>query len=152
MVDGYEVVPAGGKAVPKKVDDLKYQDGGSLSGAAGSGELMTVKVRYKEPEGSESKLLSFPVTDADTEIASASRDFRFSAAVAGFGMLLKGSLHKGDATFAMVRKLADEARGDDPHGHRAEFVKLIDAAVKLGDRSGPARPGWGAEADGQAKG
>ena len=139
----YEVVPAGSKAATKKLDELKYQDGGSLSGAAGSGELMTIKVRYKEPEGSTSKLLSFPVTDADTKLSASSRDFRFSAAVAGFGMLLKGSEHKGDATFAMVRRLADEARGDDPHGHRAELVKLIDAAERLKDGGGPGRKGWG---------
>jgi len=133
----YEVVPAGGKATAKKLDDLKYQSGGSLSTAASSGELLTVKVRYKEPEGSESKLLSFPVSDSDTPIAEASRDFRFSAAVAGFGMLLKGSEHKGDATFKMMRELADAAKGDDPQGHRAELVKLIDAATKLKDGVGP---------------
>jgi Ca-activated chloride channel homolog len=127
----YEVVPAGGKATPKKTDDLKYQDGGSLSPAAGSGELLTVKVRYKEPEGSASKLLSFPVADADHTLAETSRDFRFSAAVAGFGMLLRGSAHKGDVSFAMVRKLADEAKGDDPQGHRAELVRLIDTAARL---------------------
>jgi Ca-activated chloride channel family protein len=66
----YEIVPAGsGKAPTKKVDDLKYQGGGSLSAAADSGELMTLKVRYKEPEGGASKLLSFSVTDSDTKLA-----------------------------------------------------------------------------------
>jgi Ca-activated chloride channel homolog len=141
----YEVVPAGAEAPTKKVDDLKYQAGGALSAAAGSGELMTVKVRYKEPEGSTSKLLSFPVTDSDTKLSESSRDFRFSAAVAGFGMLLKGSQHKGDASFDMVRRLADEARGDDRHGHRAALVKLIDAAARLQDGHGPGRKGWGLE-------
>jgi Ca-activated chloride channel family protein len=130
----YEVVPAGGKST-SKVDDLKYQDRGTLSADAGSGELLTVKVRYKEPEGSASKLLSFPVADADHGLSDTSRDFRFSAAVAGFGLLLRGSEHKGDASFAMVRKLADEAKGDDPHGHRAELVRLIDAASRLQDGS-----------------
>jgi Ca-activated chloride channel family protein len=142
----YEVVPAGGKATPKKIDDLKYQSGGSLSSAAGSGELLTVKVRYKEPEGAASKLLSFPVTDSDTPIAESSRDFRFSAAVAGFGMLLKGSEHKGDATFKMVRELADAARGTDAQGHRAELVKLIDAAAKLADGRGRG-PGFGSKGE-----
>jgi Ca-activated chloride channel family protein len=136
----YEITPSSGKAPTKKLDDLKYQTDGTLSAAAGSGELLTVKVRYKEPEGSASKLLSFPVTDADKPIAEASRDFRFSAAVAGFGMLLRGSKHKGDATFAMMRTLADEARGDDRNGHRAELVRLIDAAAKLQD--GPAPGKW----------
>jgi Ca-activated chloride channel family protein len=99
-------------------------------------------VRYKEPEGGASKLLSFSVTDSDTKLAESSRDFRFSAAVAGFGMLLKGSQHKGDASFATVRKLADEARGDDPHGHRAAFIKLIDDASRLKSGHGPGRKGW----------
>jgi Ca-activated chloride channel homolog len=137
----YEVVPAGGKPTTKKLDELKYQAGGTLSAAAGSGELMTLKVRYKEPEGSESKLLSFPVTDSDAPLAEASRDFRFSAAVVGFGMLLKGSAHKGDATFGMMRDLAEGAKGDDAHGHRAELVRLIDAATKLQDGAGPGRKG-----------
>ena len=126
----YEVVPAGRGASPK-VDELKYQDEGALTAAAGSGELMTVKVRYKEPTGSKSKLLSFPVTDSDTELADTSRDFRFSAAVASFGMLLRGSEHKGDADFEMARKLASGALGKDPHGRRAEFVELIGKAESL---------------------
>ncbi|MEM7157248.1 MAG: von Willebrand factor type A domain-containing protein [Myxococcota bacterium] len=126
----YEVVPAGRGASPK-VDELKYQDEGTLSTAAGSGELMTVKVRYKKPSGNKSKLLSFPVTDSDTRVADTSRDFRFSAAVAGFGMLLRDSEHKGDATFDMVRELASDALGTDPHGRRAEFVGLIDKAKSL---------------------
>jgi Ca-activated chloride channel family protein len=142
----YEIVPAGsGKAPTKKLDELKYQGGGSLSAAAESGELMTLKVRYKEPEGGASKLLSFSVTDSDTKLSESSRDFRFSAAVAGFGMLLKGSQHKGDASFATVRRLADEARGDDPHGHRAAFVKLIDEASRLESGHGPGRKGWGGQ-------
>ncbi len=136
----YEIAPRSRDAATTLLDDLKYQTDGTLSAAAGSGELLTVKVRYKEPEGSASKLLSFPVTDADKPIAEASRDFRFSAAVAGFGMLLRGSKHKGDATFAMMRTLADEARGDDRNGHRAELVRLIDAAAKLQD--GPAPGKW----------
>ncbi|MCA9649579.1 MAG: VWA domain-containing protein [Myxococcales bacterium] len=128
----YEVVPAGRGAEPK-VDELKYQADGSLTAAASSGELMTVKVRYKEPEGSTSKLLSFPITESDHSLEETSRDFRFSAAVAGFGMLLRGSEHKGDVTFELVRKLADEAKGSDPHGRRAELVRLIDAAARLSD-------------------
>jgi len=129
----YEVVPAGAKGSAGKVDDLKYQGKTKLSAAAGSGELMTVKVRYKAPEGSESKLLSFPIDDRDLALTETSRDFRFSAAVAGFGMLLRKSEHKGDATWKSVRALADEAKGSDPHGRRNELVELIDMAARLSD-------------------
>ena len=140
----YEIVPAGSKDAPK-VDELKYQGKSGLSAAAGSGELMTVKVRYKEPAGSTSKLLSFPIEDADHTLAETSRDFRFSAAVAGFGMLLRGSEHKGDATFGSVRRLADEAKGTDPHGRRAELVRLIDAAARLSHGKTAAWAGGGLE-------
>ncbi|MCH9686450.1 MAG: VWA domain-containing protein [Deltaproteobacteria bacterium] len=130
----YEVVPAGSGASPK-VDPLKYQDEAKTpTAASASGELMTVKVRYKAPTGSTSKLLSFPIEDADLGLAETSRDFRFSAAVAGFGMVLRGSQHKGDASFAMVRKLAEASKGSDPHGRRAEFIRLIDKAASLSDR------------------
>ncbi len=128
----YEVVPAGSKDAPK-VDGLKYQGKSGLSAAAGSGELMTVKVRYKEPDGAKSKLLSFPIEDSETALSESSRDFRFSAAIAGFGMLLRGSEHKGDATWKNVRELANGARGSDPNGRRAEFVRLIDTAARLSD-------------------
>ncbi|MEM9453688.1 MAG: VWA domain-containing protein [Myxococcota bacterium] len=130
----YEVVPVGAPGAPK-VDALKYQGRSKLSAAASSGELMTVKIRYKEPEGSTSRLLSFPIDDADRSLADTSRDFRFSAAVAGFGMLLRGSAHKGDATWTSIRALAEQAKGSDPHGRRDELVRLIDKATSLSGRS-----------------
>jgi len=136
----YEVVPAGSGSAPT-VDPLKYRDEGTLTAAAGRDELMTLKVRYKEPSGSTSRLLSFPIEDADRTLEEASRDFRFSAAVAGFGMLLRGSEHEGDATWQSVRALANDARGSDPHGRRAELVRLIDTAARLSDGSGPATKG-----------
>ena len=129
----YEVVPVGAPGAPK-VDALKYQGRSTLSAAADSGELMTVKIRYKEPQGSTSRLLSFPIDDADRSLADTSRDFRFSAAVAGFGMLLRGSAHKGDATWTNIRALAEQAKGSDPHGRRAELVRLIDKAASLSDK------------------
>ena len=92
---------------------------------------MNVNIRYKQPSGSKSKLLTFPVTDGDADIDEASRDFRFSAAVAGFGMLLRDSKHKGDATFESVKELAVGATGKDPNGYRREFVKLVGMAAKL---------------------
>ncbi len=128
----YEVVPAGVKApAAGKIDKLKYQKP-SLSAASSSGELLTLKLRYKKPDGDTSKLLTTTVTD-DRQ-AAASTSLRFSSAVAAFGMLLRGSRHKGDASFAMVKKLAAAAVGPDKHGYRAEFLKLVDRAAALADK------------------
>ncbi len=127
----YEVIPAGMPGATGTVDPLKYQRNPELSAAAKSGEMMTVKLRYKQPTGSKSQLISFPLTDEERSLSQSSADFRFSASVAAFGMLLRNSQHAGDADFAMVRKLAQGALGKDPHGYRREFVQLVDQAARL---------------------
>ena len=125
----YEVVPAGVTATKAgTVDPLKYQKP-SLSAAAASGELLTLKLRYKKPDGDRSALLTTAVKD--DQQAAASTSLRFSSAVAAYGMLLRGSRHKGDASFAMVKKLAGGSLGKDQHGYRAEFLKLVDKAAEL---------------------
>ena len=127
----YEVVPANA-AAPRggKVDALRYQKP-ALSTAAGSSELLTLKLRYKQPDGTTSKLLSMALSDRRQSLERASESLRFSSAVAAFGMLLRDSSHKGQASFAMVKELASRSRGQDPHGYRAEFLKLVDRAAKL---------------------
>jgi Ca-activated chloride channel family protein len=126
----YEIVPAGLK-VAGGVDELKYQKGGGPSAAAAGGELLTVKLRYKEPEGAESKLLSVGVVDTRASHRNASDNFKFAASVAEFGMLLRGSRHKGAATYEHALELARASAGADLRGHRAEFVKLIETARTL---------------------
>jgi Ca-activated chloride channel family protein len=96
--------------------------------AALSGELMTVKLRYKEPDGETSKLIEMPVTDRGLTLAEASDDFVFAASVASFGMLLRGSQHSGDFTYDAVLEMARGSMGDDPFGYRAEFVSLVERA------------------------
>jgi Ca-activated chloride channel family protein len=126
----YEVVPAGSAArTTPKVDPLKYQTGRRLAASSTSDELLTLKLRYKKPDGARSTKISLPVHDR-TEPRS-SDNFRFSAAVAAFGMLLRGSQHKGRASFSLVHKLAEGALGGDPHGYRAEFIKLVQKAKTL---------------------
>lgn len=124
----YEVVPVGADDAPQvpKVDALKYQREGALLGGA---ELMTVKLRYKDPEGSESRLLSFPVMDSGRSLAEASRDARFAAAVAEFGLLLRDSPHKARASWNDVLSLASGAVGDDEY--RREFLELVKVAQRL---------------------
>ncbi|MCA9651440.1 MAG: VWA domain-containing protein [Myxococcales bacterium] len=130
----YEVVPVGHGTAPG-VDPLKYQAQPELSAAAGSGELMTVKLRYKRPQGTRSKLLSTPIRDQDGSLSEASEDFRFSAGVAELGLLLRGSKWRADATFGQAHELAASALGRDAHGRRAELLGLIQQAAALSGES-----------------
>ncbi len=127
----YEIVPAGKDIALPSVDDLKYQAENQLTQAASSGELFTLKLRYKAPDGDTSKLLSFPVADSGADYAQATPDYKFASAVAGFGMLLRGSEHKGNTTFGSVRELAQEGIGEDPFGYRGEFVDLVNKAEAI---------------------
>jgi Ca-activated chloride channel homolog len=122
----YEIIPAGVEsAFLPGVDELKYQQT-ALKAAAKSKELCTLKLRYKAPDGAASKLLDRPVLDKGTKLERSSDDFRWSAAVATFGMLLRDSEFKGEATYAQAAKLARGAQGKDPHGYRREFIEMID--------------------------
>ena len=129
----YEVVPAG-LPVPRSVDPLRYQPTAeppppveAVPGAF-EDELLYVKVRYKDPDGSESRLLAHAVAD---RARSPSPSFRFAAAVAGFGMLLRDSPHSGGLTPDDVITLAERGRGDDPRGYRGEFIRLVEAVRDL---------------------
>ena len=104
------------------------------SGAANNGELLTVKIRYKQPDGDTSKLLEFPIKDTGKRFGQADQDFRFAAAVAQFGMLLRGSEHKGDSNYAAVLEIATEAAAGDKSGYRQEFLELVRMASQLSDR------------------
>jgi Ca-activated chloride channel homolog len=110
---------------------LRYQERGGLTGAARSGELMRLKLRYKDPKGSRSRSLEWTARDEPVSLSEASADFRFAAAVAAFGMLLRESPHKGAATFDDVRTLAEAAKGQDAGGYRQEFVHLVGKARAL---------------------
>ena len=127
----YEVALAGSGEGTARVDPLHYQDRGGLSKAADSGELMTVKIRYKQPDGDESSKISFPITDDDRDLADTTDNYRFAAAVAAFGMVLRDSRHRGDSSFALAQRLANGALGRDPRGDRREFVTLVQQASRL---------------------
>ncbi len=124
----YEIIPPGEPLEGTGVDPLKYQEAPKPNGAAKSGELMTVKLRYKQPDGDTSRLISVAVNDRAGELTP---NLGFAAAVAEFGMLLRKSEFKGQATWATAQELARKYRGDDPDGYRAEFVRLIDLASAL---------------------
>ncbi|MCG3172977.1 MAG: hypothetical protein GMKNLPBB_01149 [Myxococcota bacterium] len=126
----YELVPAGAPVQPD-TDPLKYQKPGSPTGAVHANELLTLKLRYKQPDGGSSKLLSRTVTDVNQAWESAPENLRFAAAVASFGMVLRASPHKGGVTLDQVRAWADRARTHDPEGYRAEFVRMVSLAQAI---------------------
>jgi Ca-activated chloride channel homolog len=128
----YEVVPLG---VDTDVEfhapaELRYQRGPELEldPAAASDELLFVKVRYKLPDGEESHLIQRAVRHRTGRL---SEDFRFTAAVASFGMLLRGSRYAGSASFERVLRWAGTALGVDTGGYRAEFVDMVRRAVRI---------------------
>ena len=127
----YEIIPAGAASGGPSVDPLKYQAQPAPTKAALGDEMATVKLRYKAPDGDASKLISEVVRDGGGAWSDASEDFRWSAAVLAFGMVLRDSEHRGDASFAMAEKLAQGARGKDPQGDRGGFLQLIAAASRL---------------------
>jgi len=122
----YEIVPAGVEIDLPMIDDLKYQQVKSNSAEALNNELMLVKFRYKEPQGSSSKLIKEIVYDRLVNIENTSDNYRFSAAVAGFGQLIRNSKFKGDLEFKDILNLVKKAKGKDKYGYRAEFITLVE--------------------------
>ncbi|MEJ8757003.1 von Willebrand factor type A domain-containing protein [Pontibacter sp. H259] len=133
----YEIVPAdakNSKTELQKVDDLKYQETKLNTKAAATNELLTLKLRYKEPAGNQSKLLQTIVTTQTIASEKLSDNYKFSAAVAAYGMLLRDSKFKGSATYNQVLELAQQGRGKDKDGNRGEFVKLVQAVQLMDTR------------------
>jgi Ca-activated chloride channel family protein len=121
----YEIIPVGVESRFFAIDPLKYQTTKVDPSAAKSGELMTVKFRYKKPDEEVSKLIIHPLANDQVALAKTSDNFRWSAAVAGFGMLLRESEFANGYTYEQVISLAQGARGADPEGYRIEFINLV---------------------------
>jgi len=133
----YEIIPVGVKSefLPS-VDDLRYQKNGntddgkiknSYTAAASSDELLNLKLRYKKPDEDTSNLIVNPLKDDNIALEKTSENFRFSAAVAEFGMILRDSEFKSTASYNQVISLAKAAKGKDTEGYRAEFLKLVES-------------------------
>lgn len=128
----YEIIPVGVESeFVDDVDDLKYQQVKTNKKSDLKNEIMTIKFRYKEPDGDVSKLIVHPVTDEKIPYDKTSENFRFAGAVAQFGMLLRNSEFKADATYEKVIRQATGALGKDEEGYRAEFVKLVQTVSSL---------------------
>jgi len=119
----YEIIPVGVESMyVRKVDSLKYTNTVATSNNT---ELFTVKFRYKDPDGEKSKLLEKVVMDTNTAFEDASADFKFSAAVALFGMQLRKSVFINTFKKEDVIALAEAGKLDDKEGYRAEFIRLV---------------------------
>jgi Ca-activated chloride channel family protein len=128
----YEIIPTGMTSDVKlpDVDPLKYQ--ATQPGAASGGdELMQVKLRYKHPKDASSQLITKVVDDREVSPDAASSNLKFSSAIAMYGMLLRDSELKGQSSFDAVLKLANQAKGQDPEGYRAEFIQLVEQYRKI---------------------
>ncbi|HVG44558.1 MAG TPA: von Willebrand factor type A domain-containing protein [Longimicrobium sp.] len=122
----YEIVPVGVRMdVEAETPSLRYQHTEPVPRGRGGSELAFVKLRYKLPSSETSRLFSQAVVDPGAG-ARRSDDFRFSSAVAGFGMLLRDSRFKGSATVEGMLELARASLGADPQGYRRDFVRLVE--------------------------
>jgi Ca-activated chloride channel homolog len=129
----YEIIPVKEKMLFEEQEDLKYQISKLTYTAKNSDELVTLKLRYKPPKEDESKLISSVVKDKTISKEKVSENFNFSAAVAGFAMILRDSKFRGNADFKMIEELADNNLGDDIYGYRDEFISLVKRAKKLSE-------------------
>jgi Ca-activated chloride channel family protein len=136
----YEITPAAG--ADKLVDPLRYGAPKKATAATKGDELAFVRVRYKLPGEAKSRLSEQPVRRASvrTSLAGAPAEQRFAVAVAAFGQRLRGESQVADYSYADIATLANDARGADPDGYRAEFVKLVRMAESLGQAGVAGRP------------
>ena len=124
MTAFYEIVPAGSDEKIADVDPLKYQK----RTESGRGEVCTVKLRWKKPDGDTSMLKEIPIAEAQITSKTPSEDYRFASAVAELALLLSDSKFKGDASFDRILDRARHAKGEDLEGYRAEFIRLVETA------------------------
>jgi Ca-activated chloride channel family protein len=130
----YELAPPGQPISTPGVDALKYQPNPTPPAppVSDSNDLMTVKLRYKHPDSDTSARADIPVPATPTHAPSP--DFKFAAAVAEFGMLLRNSEYEGSATFQQALELAEQGKGADPEGYRSEFLNLVKTAAALANQ------------------
>jgi Ca-activated chloride channel homolog len=129
----YELIPSGSDENRPAVDPLKYQDSDyrGNNNYDFADEFLTIKIRYKRPDGMKSMLMVKPVKGQVSSISNASGNLRFAAAVAEFGMILHNSDFMGNATLDSAAFLARSARGEDEEGYRSELIRLINTVKDM---------------------
>lgn len=121
----YEIIPVGVDSEFSKIDDLKYQSNKVEKISSTTNELMTIKLRYKKPDEEVSKLIVHPLVDSNIALAKTSDNFRWSASVAAFGMLLRDSEYCKDYSYDKVVQMAQSSKGEDKEGYRIEFINMV---------------------------
>jgi len=127
----YEVIEARNQELDEDKYELKYQETNVKPEAHKSKEVLTVRIRYKEPDGKKSNEISEVLVGDPIKLKKSSDNFRFSAAVAEFAMILRDSEFKGDSNIESVLKLAENSKGKDVFGYRAEFLNLAERVKML---------------------
>ncbi len=129
----YEIIPVGIDAPElRKVDGLKYQKTeGAASGFNSSNEIMTVKFRYKKPEGDKSLLLEKVITGSPVKVSSASENMQLAAGLAQFGMLLRNSAYSGNGSYNQVLNMITPLVKNDKEGYRAELAELVKKVASI---------------------
>ncbi|HEX6225836.1 MAG TPA: von Willebrand factor type A domain-containing protein [Chryseolinea sp.] len=130
----YEIIPVGVESEFFSVDDLKYQKVVVDPKAQSSKELMTVKFRYKRPDQDNSRLIVHTLTDSSIPLSKTSDNFRWSASVAAFGMLLRDSEYVKNFTYDAVVQFAQNSRGIDKEGYRVEFINMVKSFGSVASR------------------
>jgi Ca-activated chloride channel family protein len=131
----YEIIPVTKTGEPKEDNELKYQQRQIKPTAFASLELMNIKIRYKEPDGDKSSLISKTLQQEITPLEKTSDNFRFASGVAELGLLLRNSKYKGEASFISVLKWARSALAEDKYGYRTEFIRLVRIAQDINKTS-----------------
>jgi Ca-activated chloride channel homolog len=126
----YEIEPAK-DARASKTEELRYVNVGIKSDAYDRKEMVTIRLRYKAPDGDKSKLIETTALDNGASFRDASVDFRFVCAVAELGLLLRTSEFKGKASFDHVIETARASKGTDATGYRTEFVELAELCKEI---------------------
>jgi Ca-activated chloride channel family protein len=127
----YEIIPVNSREKVSASGSLRFQETRVKPEAFKTDEIALVKLRYKQPRGTVSRLITHPVNWENQENSKGTDNLRFSAAVAMFGMLLRDSDHVGNATYDNVLSLAKSASGEDKYGYRSEFLRLVSIAKEF---------------------
>jgi Ca-activated chloride channel homolog len=130
----YEIIPTGVDSEFTKVDELKYQKSKITESVSHDKEVMTVKFRYKKPDGEISKLMVHPLMDENISLNKTSDNFRWSASVAAVGMLLRESEYVKEFAFQDALQLAQGSRGSDVNGYRIEFINMVKSCSALSNK------------------
>ena len=141
IISSIRTAPAGGRFPAFNIRLMLLYDAASTSIeapiASGGEEMMTIKFRYKKPDGNTSRLLEHPVIDRLVPVAKTSDNFRFAASVAQFGMLLRNSEFRQSSSYTNCWNLGRSAMGEDKEGYRSEFLKIVRNAEALAQQNQP---------------